>query len=31
MLTKRNHEMSADRYGPIFAEDFERLMRGDRR
>jgi hypothetical protein len=31
ILTNRKHEMSADCYGPVFAEDFERLMRGYRR
>ncbi|MFF7889931.1 hypothetical protein ACH40F_55875 [Streptomyces sp. NPDC020794] len=27
ILAKRVHEMSADRYGPVFAEDLERLVR----
>jgi hypothetical protein len=26
ILIKRVHEMSADRYGPLFAEDLEHLM-----
>ncbi|MGC9537277.1 hypothetical protein [Streptomyces sp. UG1] len=26
ILTKRVHELSADRYGQVFAEDLQRLM-----